>query len=449
MTRRHRALLAARCSLLAVVAAVLACGPGSPLRDVVREESAHERYARSLREAGLDGTALGRDWLGAADGALAAAAPVALPFREAGYFAEGEARAVAYRVRARRGQRLVADVEAQGAAPARLFVDLFGPPRDSGGAPVRLASADSGTLAVSAEAERDGDYLVRVQPELLRAVRFVVTLRAEASLAFPVEGRDGRAVQSFFGVDRDGGRRSHQGIDIFAPRGTPVLAAAPGIAYASDNQLGGRVVWLRDALRGRSLYYAHLDSQAVGVGQRVRVGDTLGFVGNTGNARTTPPHLHFGIYRRGEGAVDPYPFVNRPRGAAPAVAGDTGAFGAWRRVAARRGLALRAAPGEEAAVLRTLAASTPVRVEGAAGAAYRVRTPDGVVGYVAVAGTAAADAPLERARPAGTLVLDRPASTGVALDSVARGRTVPVLGRFGDYLLVRAPGGRAGWMAAD
>lgn len=58
---------------------------------------------------------------------------------------------------------------------------------------------------------------------------------------------------------------------------------------------GGKVVWMRDEARGMSLYYAHLDSQHVAAGAYVRPGDTLGFVGKTGNARTTPPHLHFGI----------------------------------------------------------------------------------------------------------------------------------------------------------
>ena len=78
---------------------------------------------------------------------------------------------------------------------------------------------------------------------------------------------------------------------------------------AGTNRLGGNVVWIFDPSRGQSHYYAHLEKQAVSTGERVKAGDVVGYVGNTGNARTTPPHLHFGIYSRGEGPVDPLPFV--------------------------------------------------------------------------------------------------------------------------------------------
>jgi hypothetical protein len=99
---------------------------------------------------------------------------------------------------------------------------------------------------------------------------------------------------------------------------TPALAAADGVVRGVGvTSLGGKVVWLRDE-DGHALYYAHLDRQYVTEGQQVRTGDTLGFIGNTGNARTTPPHLHFGIYARGEGPVDPWYFVYRlPIGASP------------------------------------------------------------------------------------------------------------------------------------
>src|SRR5690606_27574329 len=93
-----------------------------------------------------------------------------------------------------------------------------------------------------------------------------------------------------------------------------VVAVTDGtVSFTGERGLGGKQVWLRAGLFGNSIYYAHLDSVAVTSGIRVKTGDTLGFVGNTGNARTTPPHLHFGIYKS-RGAVNPLPFVyNSPK----------------------------------------------------------------------------------------------------------------------------------------
>src|SRR5690606_16676185 len=109
---------------------------------------------------------------------------------------------------------------------------------------------------------------------------------------------------------RDGDVRKHEGVDIFSSRGTPVVAASPGwVRRVGDNRLGGKVVWINNRELGISQYYAHLDSQLVRSGQQVNAGDTIGLVGNTGNAITTAPHLHFGIYKSGRGAVNPFPFL--------------------------------------------------------------------------------------------------------------------------------------------
>ncbi len=135
---------------------------------------------------------------------------------------------------------------------------------------------------------------------------------------FPVSGNKAKT-QSFWGDARDGGARKHEGIDIMAPRGAPVVAVHDGIiSVLNENNAGGKVVWLRPNGKDYTLYYAHLDEQLVSTGQRVNAGDTIGLVGNTGNARTTVPHLHFGIYTTG-GAVDPYPFVNPTVQSAPEV----------------------------------------------------------------------------------------------------------------------------------
>jgi len=111
---------------------------------------------------------------------------------------------------------------------------------------------------------------------------------------------------------------------------------------------------------------------------------------------------------------------------------------------------LRRGPGDGAGVVDTLPPRTALLVEGAAGRYYRVRLPDGTAGYLAAAGTASAATPLDRAtaaRPA--VVRDRPTLVAAAVDSVRSGSRVPVLGRFGEFLLVRTADGRTGWMAAD
>jgi SH3-like domain-containing protein len=264
-----------------------------------------------------------------------------------------------------------------------------------------------------------------------------------------VEGRDSRAVRSFWGADRDGGARSHQGIDIFAPRGTPVLAAAGGVAWAGDNRLGGRVVFVRDPRRGVSHYYAHLDSQAVRSGALVRAGDTVGFVGNTGNARTTAPHLHFGVYAAGQGAIDPLPFVDTRRAPLPPLGRDT----AWvRRLARTREarVAVRAGPSERAAPLRDVERHTALAVDGAVAGWVRVRLPDQSEGWVRVAALERADAPLRRDRLASAAVVRaRPAPDAAAVRTVAAPIDAPVLGRFAGYVLVELEGGTRGWVAAD
>ncbi len=132
------------------------------------------------------------------------------------------------------------------------------------------------------------------------------------SLAFPVWGKRSK-VGSFWGDERDGGARSHEGIDIFARKGTPVVAIADGvIEERATTPRGGKILWLRTDGQPWSVYYAHLDKQLVREGQRVKKGQMLGTVGNTGNARTTPAHLHFGIYTW-RGAVNPYPYVKHSK----------------------------------------------------------------------------------------------------------------------------------------
>jgi murein DD-endopeptidase MepM/ murein hydrolase activator NlpD len=109
--------------------------------------------------------------------------------------------------------------------------------------------------------------------------------------------------------------RLHQGQDIFAPRGTPILSATDGyIMRIGENSLGGQTVSVAGA-GGRVYYYAHLDAYAPGIteGDYVTTRSVLGYVGTTGNAAGTPPHLHFGVYGSG-GAINPLPLLtDRPQ----------------------------------------------------------------------------------------------------------------------------------------
>lgn len=98
-------------------------------------------------------------------------------------------------------------------------------------------------------------------------------------------------------------------MDIFAARGTPVTAVINGYVRIGTGARSGEHVWLSGSMIGLGSalhYYAHLDSFAES-GDKVKKGDILGYVGNTGNAITMPPHLHFGIYSGGP--VDPAPFL--------------------------------------------------------------------------------------------------------------------------------------------
>lgn len=120
---------------------------------------------------------------------------------------------------------------------------------------------------------------------------------ADAALTIPVAGVRREELKDTYGAARSGGR-AHKGVDIFAARGTPVLAAAAGVIVNRDsNSVGGLSLYHR-AMDGRTIYYyAHLDGIRAGlkVGDLVRAGDRLGYVGSTGNVRGSP-HLHFAVF---------------------------------------------------------------------------------------------------------------------------------------------------------
>jgi len=135
------------------------------------------------------------------------------------------------------------------------------------------------------------------------------TQAPDSRIAMPLEDVSKRAIADTWHAPRSTGRL-HEGQDIFAPRGTPILSATNGFVYnIGENNLGGQTVSVIGS-GGRVYYYAHLEKYAPGleVGKWVSPRTVLGYIGTTGNAQGTPPHLHFGIYTT-TGAINPLPLL--------------------------------------------------------------------------------------------------------------------------------------------
>ncbi|HCN17730.1 MULTISPECIES: M23 family metallopeptidase [Psychrobacter] len=132
-------------------------------------------------------------------------------------------------------------------------------------------------------------------------------LPTENSLPSPLPEQN---LTDTWGAARSQGR-SHEGIDIFAPRHTPIQSTTQGIvSKVGENNLGGRVVVVVGP-GGAGHYYAHLEDYAdIAPNDWVNQGDVIGYVGDSGNAKGTPPHVHYGIYINGS-AVNPYPLLQK------------------------------------------------------------------------------------------------------------------------------------------
>ena len=153
-------------------------------------------------------------------------------------------------------------------------------------------------------------FLVWAWPYVKNAVRILHLYREPPPvwLPMPVQGVQPEQISDSWGGVRSGGR-AHEGTDIFALRGTPVISTTHGVVVRKGwNLLGGRRVLVLGPA-GWNHYYAHLDAwSAVGLGDWVEVGTVLGYVGDSGDAQGTPTHLHYGIYIGGV-ATDPFPLL--------------------------------------------------------------------------------------------------------------------------------------------
>jgi peptidoglycan LD-endopeptidase LytH len=166
------------------------------------------------------------------------------------------------------------------------------------------------------EAERARFEMRARYRSVLPAFFAVVGPEPARELVMPVDGLSVAQVANTFGAPRSE-NRGHDGQDLFAPRGTLVRAAAAGFVYRIDDlSLGGlSVTVVGDG--GVRYFYTHFEAvhEDLVEGQRVEVGDPIGYVGNSGNAAGTPTHLHLGVYHGTEDdpcaweAIDPLPLL--------------------------------------------------------------------------------------------------------------------------------------------
>lgn len=173
-----------------------------------------------------------------------------------------------------------------------------------------IAETSWPTPVCEAGAETGGQTATNHRPRLLDQVGPIAPLL----LLMPVEGALVADVHPSFGDPRGGGTRTHEGIDIMAPRGTPVRPAAPGyVTRVNPDAISVTII----GNGGIRYFYTHFDAlpDELAEGQWVNTDTIIGFVGNTGNAAATTPHLHFGVYYGGLGdwcgwiPVDPLPWL--------------------------------------------------------------------------------------------------------------------------------------------
>lgn len=429
--------LIACCTLL-----LSACKTG-PV-NLFKTASPHDIYLRKLNASGLDKTAMGRAWMDTSTQVLRSAVAIKLPYKESGYFAAERVPAASYRFTVVQGQKVNIQLTKIPEKNFMIYMDLWEVQEDTN--TKLIASADTTGASLSFEGRDDRSYLLRLQPELLRSGSYTLQITTGPSLSFPVKTSGRPRIESLFGVGRDANTRRHEGIDIFDNFHTPVIAAANGtVTRVSENKLGGLVVMMRPEGKDYTLYYAHLDKQLATEGQQVFVGDTLGLMGKTGNAATTPPHLHFGIYAS-HGAVNPLPYVNPAVLVPPPVQAPLTNLNAIVRSKAKAVLYERDEPASKA--LAILPAETVLHIEAAVSNWYKATLPNGQTGYIQSRDVLPVTSAIRKVKLnlGQTVLYDKPALTAAVKKNLEAGQTVNLLGRFDSYFLVRDDQEAVGWL---
>jgi len=420
---------------------LISCKTGSV--NLFKTASPHEQYQKKLTNAGLDRTAMGSAWLNAAALSLQKALTIPIPYKETGYFAADKIPATAYKFNATKGQKLNIKLNKKPSAGAMIYIDIW---YSNDQSPKLIASADTLNSPVSFDIDETGSYLIRLQPELLQNVAYDLEITAGPSLAFPIKSKNTNSIKSYWGDGRDNDARKHEGVDIFGSFRMPVLASSSGtITRVNENNLGGKVVWMRPKGKDYTVYYAHLDEQIAVEGQEVNLGDTLGLMGNTGNARTTPTHLHFGIYTS-SGAVNPLPFID-PITKTPGNI-NLSATKLNQTLRTSSPTKMRSSPQSDADVLIQLNAGTIVEANAATGNYYKAELPNGQIGFIAGNSLISAAEPMKKIKinVLQQKVYNKPDSLAAIKTNLQPGQIVNLLGTFGRYQFIANPGKETGWI---
>lgn len=401
--------------------------------------SPHESYYSALLRENLKATA--ERWKAEAEESLTASLRISLPYSERRLLEADYLQPITFTFDLKMDELIQVNIFPSINTRAEVFVDVFYV-KGAATEPVRIGSMAAKEQQFKIAAEHTGQYLVRIQPSHAAQGLIDVTITSPLRYGFPVDTERENAVQSLFGVDRDSGARRHEGIDIFAPRGTPVMAAEAGqVTRVGDTPRGGKNVWIRGDQR--SFYYAHLDSIAVSPGNRVMRGEVLGTVGNTGNAVTTSPHLHFGIYKFAQGAVDPLPLVGRKKTVVTYTPPLVELAPRWLSIKTETAN-LRSGPSLKTNTLASLTRTELLQVDSVAGDWLRVTTGKGTKGFITRS--------LTQAPSESILTLSEnyvafylPNHTAPIVGNFSAGNKLPTLGRFGSFAWVKMPGGVYAW----
>lgn len=417
-----------------------ACNGVNPLTKSLTKAPPYTKYIRSLEQANLDKTAMAQEWIRAGESALYDSIFIDAPFNESGYFIAAEPTARSYRFHVRKGQVLTVTGELITKNDAPFFLDLF---LKEDGSWKAKSHADS-TMTLTYEFDRDEECIIRLQPELLVTAYYTISISLTPVLINPVAGATNKSIGSFYGDSREGGKRKHEGIDIFAKKGTPVIAPTDGlVTRVTTGRLGGNVVWMQDKKRGHSYYFAHLDKQLVIPGTQVKKGDTLGTVGNTGNARYTPSHLHFGIYQNK--SMDPVNFVRTLEAGAPMQPWDT-TLQQYDYKVIEKNIGLYEGPGIHAAQRTSLAKDTYLQIIGQSNDWFRVRLPNQQQGFVQKKKIM----PIQKGKKLKveepTMLLSGMLPGSVPLIQLGKNTSVELLATFEEFRFVRTREGVFGWL---